>query len=255
MKKIIAVTAAALVFMTLLCACGENNPDDIQPPLASNSVIIADDSIPEGISPNITGIVTSISEGREGVVILVEIPDAGSKFSDSRIYVTITSKTIVESDDKSRYDNFREINPGDTVSVWFTGISTGTSPGYAVAQGVRVTSKINELKMTVRHGENVIMASPSAGEITSSDIRPVLYGSYIISDGSGSLFLSFAKEPVSVSASAVSTQTGETIFIAENSKTTELDLPGTLTAGEYTVTVKADYDSSADYYMFVLSVR
>ena len=139
--------------------------------------------------------------------------------------------------------------------VWFTGISTGTSPGYAVAQGVRVTSKINELKMTVRHGENVIMASPSAGEITSSDIRPVLYGSYIISDGSGSLFLSFAKEPVSVSASAVSTQTGETIFIAENSKTTELDLPGTLTAGEYTVTVKADYDSSADYYMFVLSVR
>ncbi len=255
MKRFLAFTAAALAAMTLLCACAGSDNGDLQPPLASNSVIVADDSIPEGISPNITGLVTSISEVHEGIVILVEIPDSKNKYTDNRVYVTVTTKTIVESIDKTRCESFREILPGDTVSVWFTGTASGTTPGYAVAQGVRVTAKVEELMMTVSHGESRIMASPAAGEITSSDVRPVLYGSYLISDGSGTLFLGFAKEPVGISASAVSAQSGETIFLAEASKTPELDLPGTLTAGDYTVTVKADYEDSADYYMFTLSVR
>ena len=255
MKRLLALTAAALAVMTLLCACGNNDGGNIQPPLASNSVIVADDSIPEGISPDITGVVTGISEVREGIVILVEFPDSKSKYAENSVYVTLTSRTIVESADKIRCESFREINPGDTVSVWFTGISTGTTPGYAVAQGIRVTAKVDELMMTVSYGGNRIMASPAGGEVTSSDIRPVLYGSYLITDGSGSLFLGFAKEPAGISASAVSAVSGETIFLADAAKTNELELPGTLTTGDYTVTVKVDYEDRTDFFMFTLSVR
>ena len=73
MKKMLIITAALLSAMTLLCACAGGVNDPVQPPLASNSVIVADDSIPDGISPNITGVITSISEVRDGIMILVEI--------------------------------------------------------------------------------------------------------------------------------------------------------------------------------------
>ena len=103
MKRILILTAAALMAMTLICSCGYGANDPNQPPLASNSVIVADDSIPDGISPNITGVITSISEVRDGIMILVEIPDAKNVFSDNRYYVTVTAKTVVENKDKVRY--------------------------------------------------------------------------------------------------------------------------------------------------------
>lgn len=253
MKKILLLSAALLMAMTLVCSCagGTNDPD--QPPLASNSVIVADDSIPEGISPNITGVVTSISEVRDGIMVLVEIPDAKNAYSENRYYITLTGKTVVENPDKTRCESIRALTPGDTVSVWFTGSPTGTTPEYAVAQGVRITSKVDDLLMTVRHGENFIMASPTAGEVTSTDIKPLLYGSYLITDGNGTLSLGFAKEPANITASAVSSENGETIYLPGDLH--ELELPGTVKAGEYTVTVKAESESGADYYIFLLSVR
>ena len=255
MKRLLIFTAALLTVITLLNACSMGGKDPDQPPLASNSVIVADDSIPEGISPNITGVVTSISEVRDGIMILVEIPDAKNTYSDNRYYVTVTGKTVVENKDKTRCESYHELTPGDAVSVWFTGISTGTTPEYAVAQGVRITSKVDDLLMTVRHGENTIMASPTAGEVTSTDIKPLLYGSYLITDGNGNLTLDFAKMPVNVTASAVSAENGETIYLSSARGMNELELPGTLKAGEYTVTVKAESEESADYYIFIISVR
>ncbi len=253
MRRMLIITAVLLSAMTLLCACADGVNDPDQPPLASNSVIVADDTIPDGISPNITGVVTSISEVRDGIMILVEIPDAKNNYSDNRYYVTVTAKTVLENKDKARCKSYRELTPGDTVSVWFTGGSTGTMPDYAVAQGVRITSKVDDLLMTVRHGESVIMASPTAGEVTSTDIKPLLYGSYLITDGNGSLALSFAKAPLNVTASAVSAENGETVYLTGD--TNELELPGTVKDGEYTVTVKADSEGGADYYIFILSVR
>ncbi len=255
MKKLLTITAAALTVMTVLCACGTNGNDPNQPPLASNSVIVADDSIPEGISPNITGVVTMISEAREGMVMLVEIPDAKKTFADNRVYVAVTSKTVIEDKNKTRFDSYVQIEPGDTVSVWLTGRSTGTTPEYAVAQGVRITSKVEDQLMTVRYGESVIMASPTAGEVTSSDIRPLLYGSYLIADGSGNLCLGFAGKPVNIVAYADSLQSDETFYLSNTGSVDELEIPGTLKSGEYTVTVKAEMEDSVDYYLFTLSIR
>lgn len=254
MKRVFFLTVALIVSLTLICSCGVGRDSD-QPPLASNSVIVADDSIPEGVSPNITGVITSISEVRDGIMILVEIPDAKNTYSDNRYYVTVTAKTVAENNDKTRCSSYRELATGDTVSVWFTGGSTGTTPEYAVAQGVRITSKVEDLLMTVKLGGNVIMASPTAGEVTSTDIKPLLYGSYLIADGSSNEILSlyFAKAPVNVTAYAVSAENGETVYLTGS--TSELELPGTLKEGEYTVTVKAESNDSADYYIFVLSVR
>ena len=186
-------------------------------------------------------------------MILVEIPDAKKTYSDNRYYVTVTGRTIVENKDKTRCESIRVLTPGDAVSVWFTGSSTGTTPNYAVAQGVRITSKVDDLLMTVRHGDNIIMASPSAGEVTSTDIKPLLYGSYLITDGNGSISLGFAEAPVSVTASALSAESGETVYL--RGSVSELELPGTIRTGEYTVTVKAESECGDDYYMFILSVR
>ena len=177
MKRVFFLTVAFIVSLTLICSCGVGGDYD-QPPLASNSVIVADDSIPEGVSPNITGVITSISEVRDGIMILVEIPDAKNTYSDNRYYVTVTAKTVAENNDKTRCSSYRELATGDTVSVWFTGGSTGTTPEYAVAQGVRITSKVEDLLMTVKLGGNVIMASPTAGEVTSTDIKPLLCSSH-----------------------------------------------------------------------------
>ena len=255
MKRMFVFTVALLIAITIVCSCGSGEKDPNQPPLASNSVIVADDSIPEGTSPNITGVITSISEVRDGISVLVEIPDAKNSYTDNRYYVTVTGKTVVENSNRIRCESYRELAPGDTVSVWFTGGSTGTTPEYAVAQGVRITSKVDDLLMTVRHGESVIMASPTAGEVTSTDIMPLLYGSYLITDGNGSLLLDFANAPASVTASAESNENGETVYLTLSGGVNELELPGTLKEGEYTVTVKAEGDDSADYYLFILSVR
>ena len=257
MKKTVLFTAAVLTAITLLCSCGYGRKDPDQPPLASNSVIVADDSIPDGVSPNINGVITGISEVREGIMLLVEIPDTKNNYSENMFYVTVTKSTVVENAEKKRCEDYRALTPGDTVSVWFTGISTGTTPEFAVAHGIRVTAKVDDLLMTVRLGGSVIMASPTAGEITSTDINPLLYGSYLISDvnSSGMLTLSFAKEPQTVTAYATSLENGETIYLANDGNICELELPGTLKAGEYTVTVKAESEDSADYYNFVLSVR
>ena len=255
MKKLIKVTAAVIVMLTLMSGCGSGINDPDQPPLASNSVIVADDSIPEGISPNITGVITSTCEVRDGIMILVEIPDAKNTYSENRYYVTVTGKTVIQDENKKRSESYCELTPGNTVSVWFTGTSTGTMPEYAVAQGVRITSRVEDLLMTVHHGESVIMASPTSGEVTSTDIKPLLYGSYLITDGNGNLNLCFAKTPVRIIASAVSQKNGETIFLATDSGISELELPGTLEIGDYLVTVKAEYDDSEDYYVFTLSIR
>lgn len=253
LKRTWLKTVVLLTLLSLLCSCASGNNDPDQPPLASNSVIVADDSIPEGISPNITGVVTSITEVREGISVLVEIPDTKNTFSDNRYYVTLTGKTVVENADKTRCQDIHELAAGDTVSVWFTGGSTGTTPEYAVAHGVRITSRVDDLLMTVRQGESIIMASPTAGEVTSTDVRPLLYGSYIITDGNTSLTLGFATAPVNVTASAVSSENGETVYLTGS--VNELELPGTMKPGEYTVTVRAEGAESADYYLFILSVR
>ena len=58
-----------------------------------------------------------------------------------------------------------------------------------------------------------------------------------------------------MTASAVSTQNGETIYLSYLEGTNELELPGTLKDGEYAVTVKAESEDGADYYIFIISVR
>ncbi len=255
MKRFLIFTAAIITALSLFSSCAVGDSYSDQPPLASNSVIVADDSIPEGISPNITGIISSISEVRDGIMMLVEIPDAKNHYSDNNFFVTVTGKTVVENKDKVRCKSYRELTPGDTVSVWFTGGTTGTTPEYAVAQGVRITSRVDDLLMTVSHTGSIIMASPTAGEVTSTDIKPLLYGSYLITDGNGSITLGFVRKPLSVTASAVSTQNGETIYLSYLEGTNELELPGTLKDGEYAVTVKAESEDGADYYIFIISVR
>lgn len=254
MKKALSVLLIAALIPIFSTACGSktNNPD--QPPLASGSVIVADDTIPDS-SPNISGVVTGIAYVREGIVMLVEIPDKSNNYADGRVYVTVTSKTVIESENKTRYDSYNYITPGDTVSVWYSGNATGTSPEYAMARGVRVTAQVEDLLLTVRHGDTTIMASPAEGEVTSTDIRPLLYGSYLIWSGEGNLHTRFAKKPKAVSASAVSIKSGETTFHFKSETEDVLELPATMPQGEYTVTVKAEYEESADYYIFTLCIQ
>ncbi len=255
MRKLLsAILTAALVLLSVT-ACGSRKSD--QPPLASGSVIVADDSIPD-VAPNISGVVTSMTRVRDGVTLLVEIPGKNNSYMGDKVYVTATSKTVVESESKTRYDDPEQIIPGDTVSVWYSGSSTGTTPAYAMAQGVRVTSQVEDLLLTVRHGETTVMASPAEGEVTSSDIHPLFYGSYLVSHGEGNLFLYFAKKPMKISATAVSASSKEDAtpyhFKSDDSSLTA-EIPANLPQGDYTVTVKAEYEDSADYYIFTLSIR
>lgn len=258
MKKYLSLLLASMLFLTLFTtACSDN--DTSQPPLASGSVIVADDSIPD-ISPNISGIVTNISYVREGITLLIEIPEQNKNSAEGKVYVSVTSKTVVEDKDKKRYANINEIMPGDTVSVWFSGNSTGTSPEYAVAQGIRVMSHMEELLLSVRLSDSVIMASPAEGEVTSTDLSPSLYGSYLITFGEGDLQLSFIKVPTNFTVSAISTVTNEN---GQNSiyhfkcdiESSSCEIPSNMESGEYIVSVKAEYSEGADYYIFTLCAQ
>ncbi len=255
MRKLLSAVLTLALVLIPLTACGNHTSD--QPPLASGSVIVADDSIPD-VAPNISGVVTGMTRVRDGVTLLVEIPGQNNSYMGEKVYVTATSKTVVESERKTRYDDPEQIIPGDTVSVWYTGSSTGTSPEYAMAQGIRVTSRVEDLLLTIRHGETTVMASPAEGEVTSSDIHPLFYGSYLISRGEGDLFMYFAKKPVRIGATAVSASSKEDAatyhFKTYNSSLTA-EIPANLAPGDYTVTVKAEYEDSADYYIFTLSIR
>lgn len=256
-KKLCLILAVMLIMTLFTTACSDNNTS--QPPLASGSVIVADDSIPD-ISPNISGVVTSISYSREGSSLLVEIPDQNKNSAEGKVYVSVTAKTVVEDKDKKRYESINDIKPGDTVSVWFSGSTIGTSPQYAVAQGVRVMSGMEELLLSVRLGNSEIMASPAAGEVTSTDISPSLYGSYLVSTGEINLKMHFSKAPKSFTVNAVSLSADENAqnsvyhfncSVADYSCTA----PANMEKGEYTVSVKAEYSNGTDYYIFTVSVQ
>ncbi len=255
MRKLLATVLTATLVLLSVTACGSHQSG--QPPLASGSVIVADDSIPD-VAPNISGVVTSMTRVRDGVTMLVEIPGKNNSYMGDKVYVSVTSKTVIESENKTRYDNPEQIIPGDTVSVWYSGQSTGTTPAYAMAQGVRVTSQVEDLLLTVRHGETTVMASPAEGEVTSSDIHPLFYGSYLISHGEGNLFMYFAKQPIKVSATAISASVKEdtaTYHFKIDNRNLTAEIPANLSQGEYIVTVKAEYEDNADYYIYTLSIQ
>lgn len=256
MRKYISFLSMALSLALLLSVCascsGQDHSD--QPPLASGSVIVADDSIPDR-TPNITGVVTNVSRVREGAVILVELPGKNNTYADGRVYVTVTSRTVVESADKQRFDDPTGIAPGSTVSVWYSGSATGTSPEYAMAQGVRVTSQVEDFLLTARLGGATVMASPVEGEVTSTDIKPLLYGSYLIYNGEGNLYLHFTKKVTALSANAIPLTSGEASYhLKADAESMTCEIPANMAKGEYTVTVNVDYDGGADYYMFTLNV-
>lgn len=256
MRKYISYLSMALSLALLLSVCascsGQDHSD--QPPLASGSVIVADDSIPDR-TPNITGVVTNVSYVREGTVMLVEIPGKNNTYADGRVYVTVTPHTVVESADKQRFDDPTDIAPGSTVSVWYSGSSTGTSPEYAMAQGVRVTSQVKDFLLTAKLGGTTVMTSPTESEVTSSDIKPLLYGSYLIDTGEGNLYLNFTKKVTALTANAIPLKAGEASYhLKADAKNMTCEIPANMASGEYTVTVKVDYDGGADYYMFTLCV-
>lgn len=258
MKKYLSLLLASMLFLSFFTtACSDN--DTSQPPLASGSVIVADDSIPD-ISPNISGIVTNISYVREGITLLLEIPEQNKNSAEGKVYVAVTSKTVIEDKDKKRYESMNEIMPGDTVSVWFSGNSTGTSPEYAVAQGIRVMAHMEELLLSVRFNNSVIMASPANGEVTSTDLSPSLYGSYLIAPGNGDLHLNFIKAPTNFTVTANSMATDEngqnsTYHFKCNVENLYCEIPANMEFGEYIVSIKAEYTEGADYYIFTLCVQ
>lgn len=242
--------------MISVCASCSGEDNSGQPPLASGSVIVADESIPDR-APNITGVVTGVARVREGVTLLVEIPGKNNAYADGRVYVTVTSKTIVETDEKKRLDDAASIAPGDTVSVWYSGNSTGTSPEYAMAHGVRITSRVEDMLLKIGLGDTVVMASPAEGEVTSTDIKPLLYGSYLIWTGEGRLHVDFTKKVTALSAVAMPLKASEesSYHLKADTVGMTLEVPANITVGEYLVTLKVDYDEGADYYVFTLNVQ
>lgn len=260
-RKIITMTALALtVALTLsVCTACKGRGGSNQPPLASGSVIVADDSIPDR-APNITGMVTGVAKVREGVTVLVEIPGKNNTYADGRVYVTVTNRTILEDADKKRLTGTAAILPGDMVSVWYSGNATGTTPEYAVAQGLRVTSNAvgqdEDLLLTIRLGDTEIMASPAEGEVTRTDVKPLLYGSYLIYTGEGVLHLGYGGTVKEIAANAVPLTAGETAHhLRTDASAMTCEVPANMTAGEYLVTVRMDDSDGADYYMFTLRVQ
>ena len=256
-KRMIAVAALSLTTVLLLgfCTACKGKGESGQPPLASGSVIVADDSIPDR-APNITGVVTSVSKAREGVTVLVELPGKNNTYADGRVYVSVTGRTILQGADKQRLSGVGDIRPGDMVAVWYSGSSTGTSPEYAVAQGVRVTSHVEDLLLTVRLGDTVVMTSPAEGEVTKTDIKPLLYGSYLIYTGEGALHLGLTGAVREIAAGAVPlTAGGSAHHLKADAASMTLEIPANMTAGDYLVTVKVDDSEGANYYLFTLSVQ
>lgn len=247
--------ALALALVISVCAsCSDHNGSN-QPPLASGSVIVADDSIPDR-APNIKGVVTSVTYVREGITMLVEVPGNNDAYADGGVYVTLTSRTVVETENKQRFKDYTAISPGDTVSVWYYGSSTTTSPEYAMAQGVRVTSRVEDLLLTVRLNNTTIMASPAEADVTSTDIKPLLYGSYLVYTGEGNLYIDFTKKAMAVSGYAAALKEGGSSYhMKANAESMTCEIPANMAKGEYNVTLKVDYEDGADYYMFTLSIQ
>ena len=258
MKPTISLISLVLAATLLLSVCVSCRGEDTsgQPPLASGSVIVADDSIPDR-APNITGVVTAVTAVREGVTLLVEIPGKKNTYADERVYVTVTSHTIVETGDRHRLDDAASIAPGDTVSVWYTGSAAGTSPAYATAHGVRVTARVEDMLLKLRLGGTEIMASPAENEVTATDIKPLLYGSYLVWPGEGTIHLSFPKKVTALSATAtpLKIQTEGSYHLKTDAAGLLLEVPANLPSGESLVSLRVDYEEGTDYYMFLLHVR
>ena len=261
-KRAAVLTAAILTAAALLSSCmtacssGTQTP---QPPLASGSVIVADDTIPDSV-PNMVGVVTSVTEVRDGCTLLVEVPGKNNSYTDGRVYVSVTSKTLVESAENVRFDTPGRILPGDTVSVWYSGRSTGTTPEYAVAQGILITARNTDLLLAVRHGTTTVMASPGSGEeVTASDVKPLLYGSYLLSHGEGFIYLQMTPRPARIRVSAIpmgsgSGSAGTVYHLSADVGTMTAEIPANMPPGDYIVHVHTENADNADDFIFILSV-
>ncbi len=261
MKRLL-ILFLALVLLTFT-ACSEN--DDSQPPLATDSVIVLDDyTIPDDVSPDVTGIVTSISTVREGKMLLVENESDNTDY----VYVTVTDSAVVENKNKQRYASIDAISLGDTISVWASGVSD-TSPSYAVANGVRITDHTSDDTLTVGFNLCEIMASSVENTVSSSDTSSQLYGSYISAFNGSTLSFEFSDEPLNFSAilpnelvSTYDADADEAIEIDKipmvlecSAESFSCSVPSDLSAGEYVVEVAAEYSDRVDYYIFTLSVE
>lgn len=262
MKRYLAVFLALMLIFTVGCS----DDGDSQPPLASGSVIITDDVIPD-VAPNISGTVTRIASVREGLTLLVEIPDSNKNSAEGKFYVTVTSSTVIEDKDKKTYDDIKKITVGDTVSVWFSGDATNTSPTYAVARGVRIMSHTSDRVLLIKANASTAMASPIESEVSSSDIKPLHYGSYVTASAEGKVLLRFSEVPINFSVSIPTLDTkAESELVADADKVQCMPLecsiedysctvPADLESGEYIAEVRAEYLNETDYYIFLLCVE
>ncbi len=261
MKKYLALLLAVM-FMFTLPSCSDNDTD--QPPLASNSVIVTDDSIPD-VAPNLSGTVTSITYNREGLNMLIEPSENSTNSPDGKVYVFVSSKTRVEDGNREKYEDINDIKLGSTVSVWYSGNATGTSPAYAVASGVRVQSWSFEYNVvSVKLNNSIILASPIQSVVSSSDIKPQFYGSYLVAQPGSKLEFDFADTlPDQFSVSLIPANTAASAEEETESNTVSFDcdmhdrtctLPEDLAAGEYIVEINVLYDEPT-YYIFTLRVQ
>lgn len=262
MKKYLALLLAVMLIFTA-SSCSGNETD--QPPLASNSVIVTDDSIPD-VAPNLSGMVTSITYDREGLNMLIEPSENTTNSPEDKVYVFVSSKTRVENHDREKYEDFNDIKLGDTVSVWYSGSSTGTTPAYAVASGVRVQSwSFDYNVVSVKLSNSIILASPVQSAVSSSDIKPQFYGSYLVAHPGSKLQLDFVDTwPNGFSVSLIPANTaGENAEEGSTPDTISFDygmhdrvctLPTDLAEGEYIVEINVLYGAPA-YYIFTLRIQ
>lgn len=263
MKKYLTLLLAAmLVFSASSCSNGDTD----QPPLASNSVIVTDDSIPD-VAPNISGTVTSITYDREGLNMLIEPSEKSTNSPENKVYVFVSSKTRVEDVNREKYENLNEIKLGSTVSVWYSGNAAGTSPAYAVASGVRVQSgSFEHNAVSVKLNNSIILASNVQSAVSSSDIKPQFYGSYLVAQPGSMLEFDFADTwPNEFSVSLIPTNAATSQNAEEGAELNTVSfnygmndrvctLPDNLAKGEYIVEINLLYDTPS-YYIFTLRVQ
>lgn len=261
-KYLTLLLAAMLIFTASSCAKGDTD----QPPLASNSVIVTDDSIPD-VAPNLSGTVTSITYNREGLNMLIEPSENSTNSPEGKVHVFVSSKTRVEDGNHEKYENFNDIKLGSTVSVWYAGNATTTAPAYAVASGVRVQSWSFEYNIvSVKLNNSIILASPVQSAVSSSDINPQFYGSYLIAQPCDKMEFNFTDTlPNEFSVRLIPTITAADKNADEGSTpdTISFDyvindrvctLPDDLPKGEYIVEINVFYGAPT-YYIFTLRVQ
>ncbi len=256
MKKYLTLLLATMIIFTASSCSDVDNTD--QPPLASNSVIVTDDSIPD-VAPNLSGMVTNISYVREGMTMLLETSGKNNNSPEGKVYVSVTSRTIVENSAKEKYTSFNDIKLGDTLSVWYLGNSTATTPMYAVASGVRVMSSVDSL-LSVKLNNSVIMATSVESLVSNSDITTQLYGSYMVAEAGGRLEFDFVNtSPLHYAVKLVPTnkelrETNTILF--DFGREMIHTLPQDIAEGEYIAEVTAVYsEAQSNYYIFTLCVQ